>query len=179
MRKTLEEWLDDNEYNLSFLEIPYELNEVDLKSSLTIKYGNKNMLSIYDNVDGREVINHLNNMFSEKWEWLVKFTLDTYEVGETNRKTVEENFDNLLTGNQTGNTINKESADNIDDFVNSGSQDSTLDNQGTQKGKRERNEVYKSYYTSLQQLKNIDNYNILEVILQDIQKELCLQVQKY
>lgn len=171
------EWLSSKQNFVETLNIPENiLGDTDLKTVLKVKYGQRKVYKSFNELTGNEVANYLNSLYNSKWEWLDSFINESFDVGETNRKTITENFSSKVTGNQSGSLTNKESAYNTDEFLNSDQTESTSDNLSDQTGDRTRTESYKSYYTSLQQLKNVNSESMLELIINDIQKELCLQI---
>lgn len=171
------DWLSNKQDFVETLNIPVNiLGDTDLKTILKVKFGQKKVFKNFDNLTGVEVANYINSLYNKKWEWLDSFITNDFEIGETNRKTVTENYNNKVTGNQSGTQTNKESAYNTDEFLNSDLTENTSNNLSDQKGDRTRTESYKSYYTSLQQLKNVNSESMLELIINDIQKELCLQI---
>lgn len=171
------EWLSNKQNFVETLNIPENiLGDTDLKTVLKVKFGQRKVYKSFNELTGNEVANYLNSLYNKKWEWLDSFINESFDVGETNRKTITENYKNKVTGNQSGSLTNKESAYNTDEFLNSDQTESTSDNLSDQTGDRTRTESYKSYYTSLQQLKNVNRESMLELIINDIQKELCLQI---
>lgn len=174
---TFMEWLNNKQDFIETLKIPDSIiGESDLKTMLKVKYGQRRVFRIFQDMTGKEVANYINNMYNDKWEWLSEFIENSFDIGETNRKTVTENYTNELTGEQSGTNTNKESAYNTDMFVNSEQVENSGNSKNNQKGNRTRTESYQSYYTSLQQLRNVNSDSMLELVLQDIQKEMCLQI---
>lgn len=175
--KTLSKFLADKHDIVPNINIPENIvGDSDIKTMLVVKYGEREVYKIYNTLTAIEVANYINNLYNKKWEWLSEFIEHSFDVGETNVKTVTENYLNENTGNQSGSVTNSESAFNVDDFVNSDKSNTESEMLGEQKGNRERIESYKSYYTSLQQMNNVNRNNILELVLEDIKNELCLQV---
>lgn len=174
----LKDWLTNKRDFETNLNIPTELvgDDFDVKTMLMVNYGQSQLHKVFHDMTGKEVANYLNSLYNEKWDWLVDFIAESYEIGEVNRKRVNEKYINDTEGTQDGLTTNRESAFNADDFVNSEQSESELNNRGKQKGNRERTESYSSYYTTLQQLSNVDKNNVKTIILKDIKNELCLKI---
>lgn len=177
MNKTLYKFLADKHDIVPNIDIPDNIvGDSDIKTMLIVKYGEREVYKVFHKLTSVEVANYINNLYNKKWQWLSEFIDHSFEIGETNVKKVTENYLNENTGNQSGSVTNSESAFNVDDFVNSDKSDTATELTGEQSGNRERIESYKSYYTSLQQMNNVNRNNMLELVLNDIQNELCLQV---
>src|SRR5699024_8324362 len=109
---------------------------------LIVNYGQSQIHKVFYDMTGKEGANYLHSLYNEKWDWLVDFIAESYEIGEVNRISVNEKYINDTEGTQDGLTTDRESAFNVEDFVTSEQTGSELSNRSKQKRTRERTETY-------------------------------------
>lgn len=174
----LSEWLFENSDFIDLLEVPTEseLSNDLVGVILKVNYGQRIIHEPFESLNSIEVANLLNMRYNKKWKAVTEYLNNGYELGVVNSKDITENYDGTITGNLSGEVTNKESADNVDAFINSDKQENTVVNESANLNTRTRTEKYKSYYSANQQVMNMNNENISNVITKDIVAELCLRI---
>lgn len=178
---TLGDWLAEFDSDLETeLKVPGVPDKPDLIASimfsLKLSHASKTIHTPISKLTGVEVAQYLNLLYTDKWERMLGYINDGFDIGETNKKLINETSSDNKTNTQTGNVINKESAFNTDDFINNDMQENELTQESDYGRNRERTESYHSYYTALQQMNNINSENLALIITKDIVNELCLKI---